>query len=61
MAASPYPGVLSPNGSASQATGPPSLNIPRQAYALTRYDAHSGVSTAMTSSRWARGDATFAM
>ena len=35
--------------------------MPRQAYALTRYDAHRGISTAMTSSRWNRGEATFAM
>ncbi len=28
---------------------------------MTRYDAHSGISTAMTSSRWKRGEATFAM
>ena len=35
--------------------------MPRQAYALTRYDAHSGVSTAITSSALGRGEATFAM
>ena len=46
---------------AIQSIGPPLENMPRHAYALTRYDAHSGVSTAITSSRWARGDATFAM
>ena len=35
--------------------------MPRQAYAFTRYDAHSGVRIAITSSRWALGEATFAM
>ena len=28
---------------------------------MTRYDAHSGISTAITSSRWTRGEATLAM
>jgi hypothetical protein len=35
--------------------------MPRQAYAFTRYDAQSGVRIAITSRRWARGEATFAM
>src|SRR3954451_2700942 len=61
VAISPYPGEEMPNGLPTVSISPPWENIPRQAYALTRYDAHSGIRTAITSSFWVRGDATLAM
>ena len=50
-----------PNGAPSHEIRPFSESMPRHAYALTRYDAHSGISTEITSSRWARGEAILAM